>query len=70
MMGGGLTRGPGAVVAVDRLLPALPAPIRLGILVPTGALAFGAALMLCARGTLMELVALVIRRAPPVEVPA
>lgn len=60
----------GAVVAVDRLLPALPAPIRLGILVPTGALAFGAALMLCARGTLMELVALVTRQGPPVEVPA
>jgi O-antigen/teichoic acid export membrane protein len=60
----------GAVMAVDRLLPPLAAPIRLGLLVPAGGLAFLCALMLCARGTLMELVALVIRRAPPVQAPA
>jgi hypothetical protein len=60
----------GVVVAVDRLLPPLAAPIRLGILVPVGGISFLSALMLCARGTLMELVALVIRRAPPVQAPA
>jgi O-antigen/teichoic acid export membrane protein len=60
----------GVVLAIDRLLPPLAAPIRLGILVPTGGLAFLCALMLCARGALMELVALVIRRAPPVQAPA
>ncbi|APL95790.1 lipopolysaccharide biosynthesis protein [Sphingobium indicum] len=59
-----------AVMGIDRLLPPLAAPIRLGILVPAGGLAFLAALMLCAHGTLMELVALVTRRAPPVEAPA
>jgi O-antigen/teichoic acid export membrane protein len=60
----------GVVMAVDRLLPPLAAPIRLAILVSAGGLAFLSALMLCARGTLMELVALVIRRAPPVQLPA
>jgi hypothetical protein len=60
----------GVVLAVDRILPPLAAPVRLAVLVPTGGIAFLAALMLCARGTLMELVALVIRRAPPVQAPA
>lgn len=60
----------GVVMIVDRLLPPLAAPVRLGILVPAGGLAFLAALMLCARGTVMELVALVVRRAPPVQAPA
>jgi O-antigen/teichoic acid export membrane protein len=60
----------GVVMAVDHVLPPLAAPIRLCVLVPAGGLAFLAALMLCARGTLMELVALVIRRAPPVQAPA
>ena len=55
----------GAVMAVDSMLPPLPSIARLGLLVPTGAVAFLAALTLCARGTLMELVALVIRRTPP-----
>jgi O-antigen/teichoic acid export membrane protein len=55
----------GAVAILDSLLPALPAPLRLSVLVPAGGLAFLAALMLCARGTMMELAALVIRRAPP-----
>ncbi|HEX7743219.1 MAG TPA: lipopolysaccharide biosynthesis protein [Sphingobium sp.] len=55
----------GAVMAVDSMLPPLPALLRLGVLVPAGGVAFLAALMLCARGTLMELVALVIRRTPP-----
>lgn len=55
----------GAVTAVDALLPPLPAMLRLCVLVPSGGVAFLAALMLCARGTLMELAALVIRRVPP-----
>ncbi|WP_272798466.1 lipopolysaccharide biosynthesis protein [Sphingobium sp. AntQ-1] len=60
----------GVVMAVDRLLPPLAAPLRLCLLVPAGGIAFLAALMLCARGTLMELIALVVRRAPPVQAPA
>lgn len=59
-----------AVMIVDSLLPPLPALVRLCVLVPTGGLAFMAALMLCARGTLMELVSLVIRRAAPEPVAA
>lgn len=55
----------GAVVMIDSMLPVLPAPARLGILVPAGALAFLAALMLCARGTLMELTGLIFRGSPP-----
>ncbi|PZU53060.1 MAG: lipopolysaccharide biosynthesis protein [Sphingobium sp.] len=57
----------GVVLVIDRLLPPLAAPIRLAILVPAGGIAFLAALMLCARGTLMELVRLIVRRAPPVQ---
>jgi len=57
----------GAVAAIDALLPPLAAPLRLAILVPGGALAFLAALTLCARGTLMELIALVVRRTAPAE---
>ena len=60
----------GAVMIVDSLLPPLPALVQLCVLVPTGGLAFMAALMLCARGTLMELVSLVIRRAAPEPVAA
>lgn len=60
----------GVVMAVDFLLPPLAAPIRLAILVPTGGVAFLAALMLCSRATVMELVALVVRRAPPAQAPA
>ncbi|MET0370826.1 MAG: lipopolysaccharide biosynthesis protein [Sphingobium sp.] len=60
----------GMVMAIDHVLPVLPAPVRLGILVPTGVVAFLAALLLCARGTLMELVGLVIRRAAPAQAPA
>lgn len=55
----------GAVLAIDALLPPLTAPVRLAILVPAGGIAFLAALMLCARGTLVELVSLVIRRKAP-----
>jgi len=54
-----------AVMLLDSLLPPLPALLRLSVLVPAGGLAFLAALMLCARGTLMELAALVIRRESP-----
>lgn len=60
----------GVVMAVDSLLPPLSAPVRLGILVPTGGLAFLGALLLCARATLMELFALVVRRTPPAQAPA
>lgn len=55
----------GVVMALGQMLPPLPAPVRLGILVPAGGLAFLAALLVCARGTLSELIALVVRRAPP-----
>lgn len=60
----------GVVFAIDQMLPPLPAPVRLGVLVPTGAVAFLGALMLCARGTLMELVGLVTRRTRPATSPA
>lgn len=56
----------GVVMGVDRMLPPLPAPTRLGLLVPAGGVAFLAALVLCARSTAQELIAL-IRRAPPVQ---
>ncbi|MCK0532136.1 lipopolysaccharide biosynthesis protein [Sphingobium agri] len=60
----------GIVLIVDSLLPPLPALVRLCVLVPSGAFAFLAALMLCARGTLMELVSLVVRRTAPQPAPA
>ncbi|MGB3927823.1 MAG: lipopolysaccharide biosynthesis protein, partial [Sphingobium sp.] len=60
----------GVVMAIDALLPPLAAPIRLGILVPAGGVAFLGALLLCARGTLKELIGLVLRRAPPAPAPA
>jgi O-antigen/teichoic acid export membrane protein len=60
----------GVVIGAGHLLPPLPAPARLGILVPVGGIAFLAALMLCSRGTLMELVALVVRRTPPAQATA
>lgn len=59
-----------AVALLDSLLPPLPAMMRLSILVPAGGLAFLLALMLCARGSLMELVNLVLRRTPPEPAPA
>lgn len=59
-----------AVALLDSLLPPLPATIRLSILVPAGGLAFLLALMLCARGSLMELVNLVLRRTRPEPAPA
>ncbi|MFD1106021.1 lipopolysaccharide biosynthesis protein [Sphingobium olei] len=55
------------VMAVDAMLPPLPAPARLGILVPAGGLAFLAAVSMLAGETLRELVALVVRRAPPIQ---
>lgn len=60
----------GVVMGVDRMLPPLPAPTRLALLVPAGGAAFLAALALCARSTLQELLALVIRRAPPAQAAA
>ncbi|WP_340266271.1 lipopolysaccharide biosynthesis protein [Sphingobium mellinum] len=53
------------VAAVDSMLPPLAPPLRLAILVPTGALAFLAALMLCARGTVEEAIDLIVRRMAP-----
>jgi len=58
------------VMAIDGLLPPLAAPLRLAILVPAGGIAFLGALMLCARATLKELIALVIRRRSPVQAAA
>ncbi len=55
----------GAVMAVDAILPPLSAPIRLSLLVPTGAIAFFGSLALCARATVRELIALVLHRTPP-----
>ena len=60
----------GAVMVVGSMLPPLPAPLRLAVLVPAGGIAFLSALMLCARGTLMELVGLVIGRRAPAAAPA
>lgn len=57
----------GTVMAVDSTLPPLPAPMRLAILVPAGGGVFLAALALLARETLRDLIALVIRRAPPAQ---
>jgi O-antigen/teichoic acid export membrane protein len=58
------------VLALDKALPPMAAIMRLGVLVPAGALAFLATLMLCARGTVDELVRLIVRRAPPEQAPA
>lgn len=58
------------VLALDSQLPSLPAPVRLGVLVPAGGLFFLAALMIVARESLAELFRLVIRRAPPEQAPA
>ena len=57
----------GVVFMVGKILPPMPAPARLGLLVPVGGIAFLAALTLCARGTLMELIGLVVRRSAPVQ---
>ncbi|MGE4321494.1 MAG: lipopolysaccharide biosynthesis protein [Sphingobium sp.] len=55
----------GVVMAIDAALPPLSAPMRLAVLVPGGVLAFMAALTLCARGTLIELIRLVVHRSAP-----
>jgi hypothetical protein len=57
----------GVVFMVGKILPPMPAPARLGLLVTVGGIAFLAALTLCARGTLMELIGLVVRRSAPVQ---
>lgn len=54
-----------AVMLVDSQLPAMAAPIRLGILVAAGGAAFAGLLFFFARTTLDELVRLVVRRTPP-----
>lgn len=53
------------VLAVDSLLPPLAAPIRLALMVATGAIAFGGLLCLFARGTVEELLRLLTRRSAP-----
>lgn len=53
------------VLGIDSLLPPLAPAMRLALLVPAGALAFLVALTLCARGTLEEVIALVVRRRAP-----
>ncbi|MEJ7927033.1 lipopolysaccharide biosynthesis protein [Sphingobium sp. AN641] len=58
------------VLLVDSLLPPLGAPLRLAVLVPAGGLAFVATLLLLARDTVDELVALVVRRTAPEQAPA
>ncbi len=58
------------VMALDRMLPPMAAPIRLALLVPAGGLIFGATLLLCARETVADLIRLVVRRAPPSQAPA
>lgn len=60
----------GAVMLLDRMLPPLPAILRLGVLVPAGGIAFMGALMLCARASLIELVQLIVRRTPLAAAPA
>lgn len=50
-----------AVIAVDRWLPPLAPPSRLGVLVACGAMVYGAWLMLFARSCLVEVVRLVRR---------
>jgi O-antigen/teichoic acid export membrane protein len=52
------------VMLADTVLPPLAAPVHLGALVAVGGTAFGAILLLFARGTAEELVGLVSRRAP------
>lgn len=53
------------VMAADRLLPPLAAPIRLLILVAIGGSSFAGLLTLVSRETIHELVTLVLRRKPP-----
>lgn len=50
------------VLGIDRLLPAMTAPLRLSCLVAGGGISFVALLWLCARTSLFELIALVTRR--------
>lgn len=50
------------VVIADSVLPPMPAPARLGVLVATGGLVYGAWLMLFARQSVRELIEIVRRR--------
>jgi len=53
------------VMGIDRLLPPLSAPIRLGLLAGIGGASFVGLLALVSRETINELIALVVRRKPP-----
>lgn len=53
------------VWGIDRILPPLAAPIRLGVLVSAGGVSFAAILFLFARATMDELIGLVVHRTAP-----
>ena len=53
------------VEGVDRILPPLAAPVRLGVLVSAGGVSFAAILFLFARATMDELIGLVVHRTAP-----
>ena len=54
------------VLGVDAILPGeLPAPIRLGALVAAGGASFSALVLIFARGTVDDLIRLVLRRQAP-----
>lgn len=53
------------VAGIDRILPPLAAPVRLGALVSAGAASFAAILFLFARATMDELIGLVVHRTAP-----
>ncbi|GLI99744.1 lipopolysaccharide biosynthesis protein [Sphingobium sp. BS19] len=53
------------VAGIDRILPPLAAPVRLGALVSAGGASFAAILFLFARATMDELIGLVVHRTAP-----
>jgi O-antigen/teichoic acid export membrane protein len=55
-----------AVLAADSVLPPLPPFWRLALLAASGASVYAAVLLLTARNLIDELIALVVRRTPPV----
>ncbi|MBJ7499185.1 MAG: lipopolysaccharide biosynthesis protein [Sphingopyxis sp.] len=57
----------GAVTLADRMLPAMPEPVRLALLVATGGLVYCLWLVAFARATMRDLIALVRGRRAPVE---
>lgn len=53
------------VAGIDRILPPLAAPVRLGALVSAGGVSFAAILFLFARATMDEIIGLVVHRTAP-----